>query len=380
MPERDFDWSDSYVIPARSRFRPTPAGALQADTEAGEGSVEVAGDWVGLYLGFAQPQTAEAVYQRCAHQPGIARKSFRRQVQAWTREGLLQTSGTNPPAATRLALFARAAEEFFTDSARRFPLRSHFDLQRPRVFYPGLRTAEIHDHRHFPWVGTLEASFPVIQKELMGLLEAGPAFATVHRAHTSAGEWAAAYLWVFGQKVEETCRSCPETARVLGAIPGVAQFGTTLYSALAPHTRIAPHFGFTNAKLRCQLPLRVPGACKLKVGDLEVEQQEGRCIVFDDSFLHSAWNDSGEPRFVLVFDFFHPDLTVAEIFYLSSLAHRHQLAEPYFGDAGEKAAWVSPAAGAKPKRGQQSATAAGSKPTAGRMAPRRVRRTAPRTR
>src|SRR5579862_9457090 len=68
-------------------------------------------------------------------------------------------------------------------------------------------------------------------------------------------------------------------------------------------------------ELRCQLPLQVPGGCKLKVGDQEVEQQEGRCIVFDDSFLHSAWNDSGEARFVLVFDFFHPDLTVPEIVY-----------------------------------------------------------------
>jgi hypothetical protein len=95
-----------------------------------------------------------------------------------------------------------------------------------------------------------------------------------------------------------------------------------LYSGLAPHTFITPHYGYTNAKLRCQLPLWVPGRCRLKVGDVEIEQREGRCIVFDDSFLHSAWNDSDEPRFVIVFDFFHPNLTAAKIEHLFSCAWR----------------------------------------------------------
>jgi aspartyl/asparaginyl beta-hydroxylase (cupin superfamily) len=46
----------------------------------------------------------------------------------------------------------------------------------------------------------------------------------------------------------------------------------------------------------------------------------GECIVFDDSFLHAAWNDSNEPRLVLVFDPFHPDLAGDEIAYLEKIA------------------------------------------------------------
>lgn len=160
------------------------------------------------------------------------------------------------------------------------------------------------------------------------------------------GEWAASYLWAFGKKVEETCCLCPETTRILGSIPGVAEFGTTMYSGLAPHTQIAPHFGYSNAKLRCQLPLRVPGRCKLKVGEHEIEQREGRCIIFDDSFLHSAWNDSDEPRFVLVFDFFHPDLLPDEVRYLSHLASERQLAKDLLDQAaaGGRVGWASPEA------------------------------------
>ncbi|HVR10760.1 MAG TPA: aspartyl/asparaginyl beta-hydroxylase domain-containing protein [Thermoanaerobaculia bacterium] len=348
MDESDFEWDASYVIPAGTRFRSTPAGALQVDGEGADDSVEVPRAWVELYLAFARPQSAAEVLRGNGRRPRLDREDWRQRVAAWSAQGLLRRSGAGAATPARLALFAQAAEEFYGGGARRFPLRSPFALQRPVVFYPGLATLEIHDRRRFPWVAALEAAFPVIRRELLGLLSGEAGFATVHRTHTSSGEWAAAYLWAFGEKVDATCRACPETVRALGAIPGVAQFGTTLYSALAPRTQIAPHHGYSNAKLRCQLPLLVPGGCKLKVGDQEVEQQEGRCIVFDDSFLHSAWNDSAEPRFVLVFDFFHPDLTVPEIVYLSSLAQLRRLGKGYLGDAaaGKKVDWVGAAAGA----------------------------------
>jgi aspartate beta-hydroxylase len=223
---------------------------------------------------------------------------------------------------------------------RTFPLRSPFELQRPALYYPGLGTREIHDRRAFPWTAALEESFPLIQQEFAALV-GGADFAKVHRSYTSTGEWAAAYLWAFGEVIEETRHLCPETTRLLQAIPGVAEFGTTLFSALAPHSYIAPHCGTTNAKLRCQLPLRVPRDCKLKVGDYELEQEEGVCLVFDDSFLHAAWNESDEPRFVLIFDFFHPDLTRAEVEYLALMAQEKKMAKFYRDQAaGKKAAWV----------------------------------------
>jgi aspartyl/asparaginyl beta-hydroxylase (cupin superfamily) len=47
-----------------------------------------------------------------------------------------------------------------------------------------------------------------------------------------------------------------------------------------------------------------------------VDLREGRAFVFDDSFVHTAWNESDRPRFVLYFDFFHPDLTPQEVWAL----------------------------------------------------------------
>lgn len=340
MQENGFDWHRSYVVPADLVFRLTPSGSLQVDAGAGEPSIEVPRDWVPLVLAFTRSGTAEEVYAGMTEEWEVDREDLGEILQAWMAQGLLRPSGAPETAAhtpSRLALFSKSVE-----TTGRFPPRSVFPLQRPVEFYPGLDTREIHDRESFPWVAELEGAFPVIQAEFARLAEAGSGFSTVFRTQTSTGEWAASYLWAFGRKVEDTCRLCPETTRILSAIPGVAEFGTTMYSGLAPHTHIAPHYGYSNAKLRCQLPLRVPGHCRLKVGEHEVEQREGRCIVFDDSFLHSAWNDSDEPRFVLVFDFFHPDLTPEEVRYLARLASERELARNYLGqEAGrERVGWV----------------------------------------
>ena len=57
----------------------------------------------------------------------------------------------------------------------------------------------------------------------------------------------------------------------------------------------------------------------MRVGDEEVRLQEGKCIVFDDSFNHEAWNDDDKSRIVLIFDVWHPDLKVEERKFLGFL-------------------------------------------------------------
>jgi aspartate beta-hydroxylase len=48
--------------------------------------------------------------------------------------------------------------------------------------------------------------------------------------------------------------------------------------------------------------------------------QEGKAIVFDDSFEHEAWNDHpSQARLVLIVDVWHPDLSDAEVKFLSFL-------------------------------------------------------------
>jgi aspartyl/asparaginyl beta-hydroxylase (cupin superfamily) len=62
--------------------------------------------------------------------------------------------------------------------------------------------------------------------------------------------------------------------------------------------------------------------CGIRVGGEERTWQVGKCLVFEDSFEHEAWNDGNETRAVLVVDLWHPDLTSIEIQALRGL-HRH---------------------------------------------------------
>ena len=155
---------------------------------------------------------------------------------------------------------------------------------------------------------------------------------------TASGAWNVAYLHLHGLDFADTLARCPVTASLIAQIP--RHYSHAFFSALAPQTHITPHFGSTNKKLRCHLPLLVPpepGAAWLRVGDERVSLSAGRCVVFDDSHEHEAGNASAaEPRVVLVLDVWHPDLSDQEVRFLTFLnkgqmAAAHRLAKQAAG-------------------------------------------------
>lgn len=51
------------------------------------------------------------------------------------------------------------------------------------------------------------------------------------------------------------------------------------------------HNGPTNRKLRLHFPLIGIEGSKMWVGDEIRYPEEGKCLIFDDSFNHEAWHD-----------------------------------------------------------------------------------------
>ena len=110
------------------------------------------------------------------------------------------------------------------------------------------------------------------------------------------------------------------------------------FSTLHPQTQIAPHSGPCNLRLRCHLPLIVPSTecdvvdspdqmvaakddvfialeeakktmpCGMRVGDQIRCWEEGKAIVFDDTYEHEVWNMTSSPRVLLLLDVWHPEL------------------------------------------------------------------------
>ena len=85
-----------------------------------------------------------------------------------------------------------------------------------------------------------------------------------------------------------------------------------LFFVFTPGTHLLPHRGVTNVRVVAHLPLIVPENCQLVVGGQPHRWQEGRVVVFDDTYEHEAWNRSGETRVVLIFDLWSPYLSEAE--------------------------------------------------------------------
>ena len=82
---------------------------------------------------------------------------------------------------------------------------------------------------------------------------------------------------------------------------------------MSPQAQIKPHFGACNLKLRCHFPLFVSEEGFLRVAGDPRPWEEGKMIVFDDSYEHEAANLShSKERVILLMDIWHPDLVLGE--------------------------------------------------------------------
>jgi len=67
-----------------------------------------------------------------------------------------------------------------------------------------------------------------------------------------------------------------------------------------------------NTRLICHVPLIAPPGCTLRVGSETREWQEGKALIFDDSFEHEAWNRGTSTRIVLLFEIWRPEIGESE--------------------------------------------------------------------
>jgi aspartyl/asparaginyl beta-hydroxylase (cupin superfamily) len=163
-------------------------------------------------------------------------------------------------------------------------------------------------------VRPLEEAFPVIRQELMAVLrEDGVGFkAYMSEANRRLAGWNTFNFFFYGKKFEENCARCPETTRVLESLPRFER-DHVMFSALNPRSHIPPHTGPMNGIIRGHLALIAAPGSFIRVGDQQRTWEEGKVLVFDDSFEHEVWNHSDCVRIVLFMNFWHPCFLPAEI-------------------------------------------------------------------
>jgi len=211
--------------------------------------------------------------------------------------------------------------------AQRTGRRKVYQQQPLGGHFPYLPALEFFGRDLFPWLAALEAKTDEIREELLSLIEDGDegfrpyiAFDPTQPANQWAElnhsrRWSAWFFWEDGARHEENCARCPATAAALEAAPQLDLPGkgpTALFSILEPRTRIPPHTGSNNVRATVHLPLVVPEGCGFRVGAETRAWRVGEAWAFDDTIEHEAWNDSGEPRAILILDAWNPLLSEAE--------------------------------------------------------------------
>ena len=194
------------------------------------------------------------------------------------------------------------------------------------MYVPGLPAYEFYERSEFPWLDRIEAAADDIRAELMAVLADGDEVLEPYismdgapgdqwRHLNKSRRWGIFNLWKAGVPYPENLARCPRTAKALEAWPRCDLKGTAptaVFSILDARTRIPPHVGVNNARLIVHLPLVVPPGCGFRVGAERREWEPGKAWVFDDTIEHEAWNDSDQPRAVLIFDIWNPYVSEAE--------------------------------------------------------------------
>ena len=195
---------------------------------------------------------------------------------------------------------------------RRYGKRTLRALDRYFARQSLVPTTPVLDSQLVPWTAEFETQWRAVRAELDALLqhrEALPRFQDIASDQyriSSDDKWRAFVFYGFGHRSEHNSRLCPQTARLLDRVPGIEN---AFFSILAPGKVIPSHHGVTKGLIRCHLGLIVPPEperCFMDVGDVRCTWQEGRTLLFDDTYPHAVQNDTEHERVVLLFDFLRP--------------------------------------------------------------------------
>ncbi|XP_035269683.1 aspartyl/asparaginyl beta-hydroxylase isoform X2 [Anguilla anguilla] len=162
-------------------------------------------------------------------------------------------------------------------------------------------------------VKTLEKNWKTIRDEALSVMDPSRGlFVPEDENLREKGQWGQFTLWQQGKKVEKSCRSVPKTCALLDRYPEATgcKRGQIKYSVMQPGTHVWPHTGPTNCRLRMHLGLVIPAnGCQIRCTNQTRAWEEGKVLIFDDSFEHEVWQDASSYRLIFIVDVWHPELT-----------------------------------------------------------------------
>lgn len=166
-------------------------------------------------------------------------------------------------------------------------------------------------------VKKLESNWKTIRSEALKVMNVEEGlFLHEEESLKNTGEWRQFTLYSRGNRHKE-CDRTPKTCALISKMHVAAgcKRGQIKYSIMMPGTHVWPHTGPTNCRLRMHLGLVIPktgNGTKLRCADETRTWEEGKVMIFDDSFEHEVWQEAESYRLIFIIDIWHPDLTDRE--------------------------------------------------------------------
>ncbi|XP_071340513.1 aspartyl/asparaginyl beta-hydroxylase-like isoform X23 [Trachinotus anak] len=162
-------------------------------------------------------------------------------------------------------------------------------------------------------VKMLERNWKTIRDEALAVMDQNTGlFIPEEENLREKGEWGQYTLWQQGRKVGNSCQGVPKTCSLLERYTEATgcKRGQIKFSVMQPGTHVWPHTGPTNCRLRMHLGLVIPKqGCRIRCTNQTRVWEEGKVLIFDDSFEHEVWQDADSYRLIFIVDVWHPELT-----------------------------------------------------------------------
>ncbi|XP_032078465.1 aspartyl/asparaginyl beta-hydroxylase isoform X2 [Thamnophis elegans] len=162
-------------------------------------------------------------------------------------------------------------------------------------------------------IKSLEKNWKVIRDEGLSVMDRSKGlFLPEDENLREKGDWSQFTLWQQGRKNENACNSVPKSCALLERFTEATgcRRGQIKYSVMHPGTHVWPHTGPTNCRLRMHLGLVIPKeGCRIRCAEETRFWEEGKILIFDDSFEHEVWQDANAYRLIFIVDVWHPELT-----------------------------------------------------------------------
>lgn len=166
------------------------------------------------------------------------------------------------------------------------------------------------DVKLFPELAPLRDNWQTIRDEALRLMQQGQINAAT--GHNDLGfnsffktGWKRFYLKWYDSPLPSAVEHCPKTVALVEKIPTVH---AAMFAVLPPGSKLNPHRDPFAGSLRYHLGLATPNddACRIYIDGTPYSWRDGEDIVFDETYVHSARNDTNQTRVILFCDVERP--------------------------------------------------------------------------